>query len=160
MKQPQGVFVVEPITIIIVWVNPSVGVNEYVIDFGEKPFAVLRPTCTQNTGDLANVRFTVGDGETLPFPDAAFDLIVAADCMPFVVRAGDIAVERLFADFRRVLRPGGDLLLFNWSYRGDPQRDIGDAYHQAQMHRLALLRAGERPFAMWDGTGFHFQRPV
>ena len=56
---------------------------------------------------------------------------------------------------RRALRPGGDLLVFNWSYRGDPARDEAEA---RATPGFDVLRAGERPFRIWDGVGFHLRR--
>ena len=102
----------------------------------------------------ANLRFEQVDGRTLDgFADGSMDLIVAGDCFPFLVRAG--IVDAVLAAFARVLRPGGDLLVFNWSYRGDPARDIADA---RAVPGFQVVRAGETPFAIWDGAGFHLRR--
>ena len=105
----------------------------------------------------ANVRFEVSDVKGLPWlDDGAVDLVVAADCFPFIVRA-DI-VEPAMAEFARVLAPGGDLLVFNWSYRGDDAADIAEAHDFAGRHGFDVRRAGERPFTIWDGRGFHLRR--
>ena len=102
---------------------------------------------------LANVSFEVSDGGALPFPDAGFDLVLAVDSFPYLVRAG--VVEARLAEMARVLRPGGDLLVFNWSYRGD---DGADAREAAGAARFRVVRSGERPFAIWDATGYHLRR--
>lgn len=102
---------------------------------------------------LANVAFEVSDGGALPFSDAAFDLVLAVDSFPYLVRA-EVVGARL-AEFARVLRPGGDLLVFNWSYRGD---EAADAREAVDAPGFAVVRSGERPFAIWDGTGYHLRR--
>lgn len=107
---------------------------------------------------LANVRLLVTDGGPLARPDASVDAILAVDSLPFLVRSGPATVDRQFADFARLLRPGGHLLVFNWSYRGDPAVDRAEARTMADAHGFSLDRAGERPFAIWDGTGFLLTR--
>ena len=88
-------------------------------------------------------------------PDESVDLALAVDSLPFAVSAGEDVAARAIADLRRVLRPGGDLLVFNWSYRGDPALDEADAQ---SLPGYDVVRAGERPFRIWDGVGFHLRR--
>ena len=107
----------------------------------------------ERAAGLANASFEVNDGSALPLPDAAFDLVLAVDSFPYLVRAG--VVEARLAEMVRVLRPGGDLLVFNWSYRGD---DAADAREAATAPGFAVVRSGERPFVIWDGTGYHLRR--
>ncbi len=111
------------------------------------------------TADLANVRVEqVGGRDLAGVADASVDLVLAADILPFVVAAGEDVVDRYLAEVARVIRPGGDLLVFNWSYRGDPARDIADAHALADRHGFAVRRAGEQPFVIWDGVGFQLTR--
>ena len=107
----------------------------------------------ERAAGLANAAFEATDGGPLPFPDASFDLVLAVDSFPYLVRAGVLAAQ--LADFARVLRPGGDLLVFNWSYRGDAEADTAEAAGAAG---FAPIRTGERPFRIWDATGFHLRR--
>lgn len=102
---------------------------------------------------LANLRFEATDGRALPFSDASFDLALAVDSFPYLVRAG--VLDAQLAELARILRPGGDLLVFNWSYRGD---EAADAREAAAAPGFACLRSGERPFAIWDASGFHLRR--
>ena len=103
------------------------------------------------------VRVVQGSGRDLAVLDnGSIDLLVAADSFPYLVRAG--LTERHVAEAARVLRPGGDLLVFNWSYRGDPAADEAEARALAAAHGFQVLRAGETPFAIWDATGFHLRR--
>lgn len=61
-------------------------------------------------GGYANVRFLPGDALALPFPDASFDAVTIA----FGLRnLADRA--RGLAEMRRVLRPGGRLLVLEFS---------------------------------------------
>lgn len=106
---------------------------------------------------LVNVRFaqTAGDGLDA-LPGAGFDLVLAVDSFPYIVQAGRAAAH--VAGAARVLRPGGALVVLNYSYRGDPQADAADAAALAAEHGLALEQAGTTPFAVWDGVAFVFRR--
>lgn len=107
----------------------------------------------RRTSGHANLFFAATDGRALPFADASFDLAVAADSFPYLVRAG--VLEAQLAELARVLRPGGDLLVFNWSYRGD---EGADSREGAGAVGFTCLRSGERPFAIWDASGFQLRR--
>ena len=106
---------------------------------------------------VAGVRFAVSSGRDLAgVASQSIDLLLAVDILPFVVRAG--LTDAIVAEVARVLRPGGSLLVFNWSYRHDAALDCTEAATLADRHGFALVRAGERPFAIWDGVGFHLVR--
>lgn len=124
------------------------------VDLSAGMIAEARRRCA----GLANVRFRVTDGGPLHLTDGSVDAVLAVDSLPFLVRSGPAAVDRQVAEFARTLRPGGHLLIFNWSYRNDPAADRAEAQALADAHGLALDRAGEQPFAIWDGTGFLFTR--
>ena len=112
----------------------------------------------RRAGGRADLRFVRSDGRSLaPAEDGAVDLLVAADSLPFVVQAG--LAPRFMAESARVLAPGGDLLAFNWSYRGDEAADRREVEALAAEAGLRVLRSGERPFRVWDGVGFHLRRP-
>jgi hypothetical protein len=57
-----------------------------------------------------------------------------------------------------VLATAGDLLIINFSYRGDPARDRADVDSLAQAFGLEILRAGTREFSLWDGLTFHLSK--
>jgi hypothetical protein len=57
----------------------------------------------------------------------------------------------------RVLRPGGDLLIFNLSYRGDLDCDRADLAALAG-DRFAVVRDGTRDLRLWDAPAFHLRR--
>ena len=113
----------------------------------------------QARSDGAGATFVQGDGLGLPMiADGAADLLLAVDSWPFVVRGGPAGTDALVAEIARVLAPGGDFLVFNWSYRGDPALDDRDVRALAAAHGFDVVRVGERPFAIWDGVGFHLRR--
>ena len=106
---------------------------------------------------LTNVRIEHGDGRSLSMiGDASLDAVVAADSFPYLVRAG--IVDTMLGEIARVLRPDGDLLVFNWSYRGDLATDVAEAESLGRRHGFAVERAGETPFVIWDGIGFHLRK--
>ena len=109
-------------------------------------------------GSLANARFAVGGRDLAGIVDASLDLVLAIDSFPYVVRAGAAVLDGLVAEIARVLRPGGRLVVFNWSYRGDAAADRVEAERVGGGHGLALERAGETPFVIWDATGYQLVR--
>ena len=88
---------------------------------------VRRATCTDispgmldvlrgNAADLGlDVEAVACDAEDLPFPDASFDLVIGHAVLHHLPH-----LDRAFAEFRRVLRPGGFVV-----FCGEPSR-VGD----------------------------------
>jgi SAM-dependent methyltransferase len=108
---------------------------------------------------LGNVRLLRCSGRDLaPFADATFDLVLAVDSFPYLVLSGDGLVERHVAEAARVLRPGGSLLVLNFSYRGDVQQDREDVDRLARAAGFTVERSGTGDFAIWDGTTFLLRR--
>lgn len=104
---------------------------------------------------LANVEVRLTGGQDLrSLPDASFDLALAVDSFPYLVHAG--VLDAHLADLARVLRPGGDLLVFNWTYSPFPPREPARI---AAAHDFEAVRAGTRPFRLWDATAYHFRAP-
>jgi SAM-dependent methyltransferase len=94
------------------------------------------------------------------FPNSGFDLVLAVDSFPYVVQSGEAHVARIFAEIARVLRPGGRLLILNFSYRRDPERDSHDVRRHAGTVDLSVERAGIAPFRLWDGVAFLLAKPA
>ena len=84
------------------------GCRVTAVDFSEAMLAEAR----RNAGALADrIDFLQMDAQDLAFPDASFDAVVTRNLtwnLPDPVRA--------YREWRRVLRPGGDALIFdaNW----------------------------------------------
>jgi ubiquinone/menaquinone biosynthesis C-methylase UbiE len=56
------------------------------------------------------IQFDEGDAEQLPYPDASFDTVVSVMGAMFAPRP-----ERVAAELTRVCRPGGRILMVNWT---------------------------------------------
>ena len=115
--------------------------------------AAMVDQARRRTTGTRNARFEAVDGRVLPFADASFDAVIAADSFPYLIRAG--VLDAQLAELGRVLRPGGDLLVFNWSYRGD---EAADGREAAGASGFNCLRSGERPFVIWDAVAYHLRR--
>lgn len=126
------------------------------IDVSSGMIAAARRHCME----LPNVELFETSGEDLSrFDDASFDLVYAVDTFPYLVMASEAVVEAHFRDAARVLRPGGDFVLLNYSYRNDPARDAEEVAGRARAAGLDIALNGETPFALWDGVAFHLRRP-
>jgi demethylmenaquinone methyltransferase/2-methoxy-6-polyprenyl-1,4-benzoquinol methylase len=84
--------------------------------------------------------YAVGDATALEFPDASFDIVSIA----FGIRnVGD--PEKAFAEFRRVLRPGGRLAVLEFATPRNPLVRLGhDLWTRRIMPRTATLISGDR----------------
>ncbi|MGH8162091.1 MAG: class I SAM-dependent methyltransferase [Gammaproteobacteria bacterium] len=63
--------------------------------------------------ERVDARFDEGDAEMLPYEDAAFDLVVSLIGAMFAPRP-----ERVAAELLRVCRPGGRIVMANWTPGG------------------------------------------
>jgi 2-polyprenyl-3-methyl-5-hydroxy-6-metoxy-1,4-benzoquinol methylase len=59
------------------------------------------------------IDYTEGDAESLPYPDASFDLVVSMFGVMFAP-----SPERVVHELMRVTKPGGFIALANWTSRG------------------------------------------
>jgi len=78
------------------------------------------------------------DAERLPFPDRSFDVV----SLGFGLR-NMTHKERALAEMRRVLRPGGRLLVLEFSKIWDPLAPLYDAYSMRVMPWLGQRIAGD-----------------
>ncbi len=111
---------------------------------------------------LANVTLLRTSGRDLrALPDGSFDAALAVDAFPYLFQAGGPGLAgALVAEAARVLRPRGDLVVLNLSYRGDPGLDRADAAAMARAAGFELLRDGTADLELWDGRTFHFRLPA
>jgi SAM-dependent methyltransferase len=107
---------------------------------------------------LDNVHFERCSGRDLaPLGARRFHLVYAIDSFPYIQRAGWTIVERYVAEIARVLMPGGDFVVFNYSYRGDLEADRRDVAALARANGFDALVNGERRLHTWDGVLFHLR---
>ena len=104
-----------------------------------------------------SVRLTTGQNLS-EFGSGSMDLVYSVDTFPYLVLSGQALVERHFREVQRVLRPGGDFVLFNYAYgrsRNDANGEVRALAHRAQ---LQVIRADESPFRIWNGVGWLMRR--
>jgi len=86
------------------------------------------------------------------FRDASFDLVYAVDTFPYLVLSGGDFAERHMRDIARVLRPLGTLLVLNYSYSGNIERDRREIAAFGRATDLQVVRDGTRDFTTWDAV--------
>ncbi len=107
---------------------------------------------------ISGLRFEACSGYDLsPQRDASFDLVLAVDVFPYLVQAGLELAERHVAEAARILRPGGCLVILNFSYRGEA-KDRSDLACMADRAGFAVLRNGTRDLDFWDSLAFLLRR--
>lgn len=125
------------------------------LDISPEMIAAARRRCA----DLPNVFLSVGSGRDLAgFPDRGFDLVFAVDSFPYIHNVGRDLAETHFREVARVLRPGGDFVILNFSYRDDVVSDVSEVHFLAGACGFEVETAGERPFRLWDGVAFRLRR--
>jgi ubiquinone/menaquinone biosynthesis C-methylase UbiE len=125
------------------------------VDISPRMIAASRRRCA----GIANVAFHLSSGRDLAmFPDARFHLVIAIDTFPYLFSAGPAVLDASLREIARVLRPGGDLVIGNLSYRSDPAADRADLDTLARAHRFSITKSGARLGELWDGIGFHLVR--
>jgi demethylmenaquinone methyltransferase/2-methoxy-6-polyprenyl-1,4-benzoquinol methylase len=93
----------------------------------------------EDRGIVGNVRYALANAETLPFRDGDFDAVTIAFGLRNVTDK-DAALREM----RRVLRPGGRLLILEFSrVRAEPLQKLYDAYSFGVLPVLGQLVAGD-----------------
>lgn len=91
------------------------------------------------TTEASKLRYVEGDAMALPFEDGSFDVVSIAFGIRNVARP-----EKAFAEFFRVLRPGGRLIVLEFDKPRNPiLRWIDAVYCQRIMPRTATLISGD-----------------
>lgn len=113
----------------------------------------------QRCADLRNVILSATSGRDLgQFPTSSFDLVYAVDAFPYIHHAGRALAALHVREAARVLRPGGDLVILNYSYRDDVAADRREVRRLFPAAGLELLVVGEQPLRLWDGILFHARK--
>jgi ubiquinone/menaquinone biosynthesis C-methylase UbiE len=112
-------------------------------------------------GNLDNVAFEqCGGRDFAGFRDRSFDLVMAVDSFPYLFAADPKIVARHLRDAARILRPGGAVVILNFSYRGDAEADRREIQRLAAANGFSVRRAGTRDFSLWDGLTFLLTLPA
>jgi SAM-dependent methyltransferase len=108
---------------------------------------------------LENVSVLKGDGYgLLGLSDSSFDLAIAVDSFPYLRQSGFELVQRFVAESARVLRPGGQLVILNYSYSDDDVADEREVRELARASGFEVVEIGGRPFELWNGVAFRLLR--
>lgn len=94
---------------------------------------------------LANVGLIVADCRSLPFEDASFDLLYNGYMLD-LIRFDEMG--QILAEFRRVLRPAGRLVLLNMSKDRDAPTVRERLYELLPANLVLYLAGGCRPVMM------------
>ena len=126
------------------------------IDVSPRMIAEARRRCR----DLSNVTFAQCSGRDLAgHQDCSYDLVLAIDSLPYLFAADPGIVDQHFRDCARILRPGGAIIILNFSYRDDQHLDRRDVEQLANAYGFRVERAGTRDFTLWDGLNFLLTLP-
>ncbi|HKJ71946.1 MAG TPA: class I SAM-dependent methyltransferase [Gammaproteobacteria bacterium] len=90
-------------------------------------------------GLVGNLVWVTADAETMPLPDDQFDVITVAFGLRNMTRKG-----RALQELLRLLKPGGQLLVLEFSHPVMPLKPFYDAYSFKIIPRLGQLIAGDR----------------
>ena len=99
-------------------------------------------------GDAPRVAFVAGSADALPFRAASFDTAVSASAMHYWE-----AQEAALVEMRRVLRPGGRLILLDWQRDPWPMR-LADLGMRVTGVRYARIHSRDEAVELLDGAGF------
>ena len=125
------------------------------VDISPKMIDAARRRCA----GVPNVHFAVSSGKDLAgFSDESFDLVLAVDSFPYIHHAGTSLVEAYFHEAARALRPGGEFVVFNFSYRDDTEADRLEVRKLCRAAGFSVTMNGAQPFKLWDGVVFRMRR--
>ncbi|WP_018948227.1 bifunctional demethylmenaquinone methyltransferase/2-methoxy-6-polyprenyl-1,4-benzoquinol methylase UbiE [Thioalkalivibrio sp. ALMg11] len=89
-------------------------------------------------GHVGNLEFVQADAEQLPYPDDHFDRVTIAFGLRNVTRK-----ERALAEMRRVIKPGGRVLILEFSQPMAPLRPMYDIYSFKVLPLMGKLVAND-----------------
>ncbi|WP_018937453.1 MULTISPECIES: bifunctional demethylmenaquinone methyltransferase/2-methoxy-6-polyprenyl-1,4-benzoquinol methylase UbiE [unclassified Thioalkalivibrio] len=89
-------------------------------------------------GHVGNLEFVQADAEQLPYPDDYFDRVTIAFGLRNVTRK-----ERALAEMRRVIKPGGRVLVLEFSQPMAPLRPMYDVYSFKVLPMMGKLVAND-----------------
>ena len=101
------------------------------IDIAVQMLDIARKKAERQPAGL-KVNFSTGDAESIPFPDNTFDAVTVA----FGVRNYE-HLEKGLADMRRVLKPGGIMMILEFSHPG--KAPFKQFYHFYSRYCIPLI---------------------
>lgn len=124
---------------------------------GIDPSPVFLDMARDTFNENPRVSFAVGEAGATEQPDACFDLVIAHTVYSHLLDA-----EGALAEARRVLKPGGELVIFDGDFatlsvalfEGDPLQSTVDAVLRHMMHAPYIMR---RLPALVTAAGFSVQ---
>lgn len=115
------------------------------VDISEAAVAHAR----QRYGDINNLRFEVADCTELPFEDDEFDRIVSFETLEHLAEQ-----DELLAEFRRVLKPDGLLVLSSPDKAVySDQQSASNEFHVRELYRDELEELIQRYFPAYQLLG-------
>lgn len=114
------------------WVAAASGAHLVGLDIADAPLVHARERARAMGMDA---EFRRGEFEATGLPDASCDAVMSVDALLFTPDKA-----RALAELRRILRPGGRLVLTSWDYHGQPR----NRPPQVPDHRPLLEPAGLR----------------
>jgi SAM-dependent methyltransferase len=132
------------------WLDVATGTGEIAVPAAKRGARVtgidIAPRLIETARERAraggvDISFEVGDAERLPYPDAAFDVVVSAFGVMFTPDQRTAAAE-----LARVTRPGGTLALVNWH----PARGVAEFFKVMAPYMPPPPEGAGNPFAWGD----------
>ncbi|HKJ76741.1 MAG TPA: class I SAM-dependent methyltransferase [Gammaproteobacteria bacterium] len=119
--------------------SPKVGPRGYVLvsDINYEMLHVGRRRLADE-GLVGNLDWLAADSERLPLPDDQFNIITVAFGLRNMTRKG-----KALQEFLRVLKPGGQLLVLEFSHPVAPLKPFYDAYSFQFIPRMGKLVTGD-----------------
>lgn len=130
--------------------GPSTSALAEIADVAIGVDAAEQMVRTATTADGAGCRYLVAEAEALPFAGSCFDLVSVGSAVHWFDQS------RFCAEARRVLQPGGRLVVYEHHFLG--QIEESDAFEgwmrDRYLDRFPIPPRGRHPDPEWEANGF------